>query len=90
MVNNMATEKEWIVLQKATPIVGVLEDIFSFGGFIAVLWFNHAYLSGNGWIDFLFIILWISTVTSMQSRRYHKFRSVADAKKYLEGLDDHV
>lgn len=81
----MAVDKEFIVMQKASPVVSVLEDILSFGGFIAVLWFNHRYLSGNGWIDVLFIILWISTMTSVQSRRYHKFRTPEEAIKYLEG-----
>jgi hypothetical protein len=79
------TTKEYIVMQKASPVVSVLEDIFSFGGFVLVLWFNHAVLNGNGWLDFLFIILWISTVTSVQSRRYHKFNDPKDAIKYLEG-----
>lgn len=82
----MATDKEYIVIHKPNFIVSIAEDIFSFGGFIAVLWFNHQYLAGNGWLDFLFIILWISTVAGMQSRRYHKFTSVDDAAKYLEGL----
>lgn len=82
----MATDKEYIVIHKPNFVVSLLEDIFSFGGFVLVLWFNHRYLSGNGWIDFLFIILWISMVTGMQSRRYHKFTSIDDAAKYLEGL----
>lgn len=76
--------KEYVVLQKASPVVSVLEDIFSFGGFILVLWFNHRYLSGNGWIDFLFIILWISNVAGMQSRRHHKFKTPDEAIKWLE------
>lgn len=77
--------KEYVVIKKPNFIVSLLEDIFSFGGFILVLWFNHAYLNGNGWIDFLFIILWISMITGMQSRRYHKFNDSKDAIKYLEG-----
>lgn len=80
----MAIEKEYIVLRKAHPVIGVLEDIFTFGGFILLLWFNHRYLNGNGWLDFLFIILWISNVVGMQSRRYHKFRTADEAIKYLE------
>jgi len=79
------TDKEYIVIKKPSFIVSILEDIFSFGGFIAVLWFNHRYLAGNSWLDFLFIVLWISTVAGMQSRRYHKFNSAAEASKYLEG-----
>lgn len=80
------TEREYIVLHKASPIVSVLEDIFSFGGFVLVLWFNHQYLSGNGWLDALFVILWISTMANVQSRRYHKFKTVDQAIKYLEGI----
>lgn len=79
------SDKEYIVIKKPSFIVSIAEDIFSFGGFIAVLWFNHRYLAGNSWLDFLFIILWISTVAGMQSRRYHKFTDPADAIKYLEG-----
>lgn len=80
----MAVDKEYIVMLKARPVIGVLEDIFTFGGFILILWFNHQYLSGNGWLDFLFVILWISNVVGMQSRRYHKFRTPEEAIKYLE------
>lgn len=77
--------KEYVVIKKPGFVVSLLEDIFSFGGFVLVLWFNHRYLAGNGWIDFLFIILWISMVTGMQSRRYHKFTDPKEAIKYLEG-----
>lgn len=78
--------KEYIVIHKANPVVSLLEDIFTFGGFVLVLWFNHRFLNGNGWLDFLFVILWISNVTAVQSRRYHKFKSADEAAKYLEGL----
>lgn len=81
----MDSKKEYLVIYKPNALVSVLEDIFTFGGFVMVLWFNHRYLNGNGWLDFLFIILWISNVTAMQSRRYHKFKSAAEAAKYLEG-----
>ena len=40
----MATDKEYIVIHKPNFVVSIAEDIFSFGGFIAVLWFNHQYL----------------------------------------------
>ena len=79
------TDKEYIVIHKPSFVVSLLEDIFSFGGFVLVLWFNHRYLNGNGWLDALFVILWISTVAGMQSRRYHQFTNIADAIKYLEG-----
>ncbi len=76
-------EKEYIVIQKPTFIVSIIEDVFSFGGFILLLWFNHTYLNGSGWLDLLFIIGWLLTVSTMQSRRYHKFRSLDRAVDYL-------
>lgn len=81
----MAEQKvtEYIVIQKPSFAVSILEDIFSFGGFIALMWFNHTYLNGNGWLDLLFIVGWIMTVGAMQSRRYHKFRSLDRAIDYL-------
>ena len=82
----MSVEKEYIVMHKASVAVSFIEDVFSFGGFMAVLYFNHRYLSGNGWIDFLFILLWISTMTAIQSRRYHKFKTEDEAIKYLQGI----
>lgn len=82
-MSEVKTEKEFIVIQKPTFVVSILEDIFSFGGFVLLLWFNHAYLNGNGWLDLLFIIGWIMTVGSMQSRRYYKFKSLDRAIDYL-------
>lgn len=81
----MAEQKvtEFVVIQKPSFVVSILEDIFSFGGFITLLWFNHRYLNGNGWLDFLFILGWLFTVGTMQSRRYHKFKSLDRAIDYL-------
>lgn len=82
----MSSQKEFVVIHKAGTVRSFIEDMFSFGGFIAVMWFNHAYLAGNGWLDFLFIVLWIITASNFQSSRYHKFKSEDEAIKYLEGV----
>lgn len=74
-----------LIIKKPNLFVSLIEDIFTFGGFMALLWFNHAYLAGNGWIDFTFIMLWISMALSMQSRRNVKVDNVDDGIKWLEG-----
>ncbi|RAN77981.1 hypothetical protein B5P43_18290 [Bacillus sp. SRB_336] len=78
-------EREIVMITRAHGIVSILEDTFTFSGFIVVLWFNHAYLSGNGWLDAMFVLLWISTVASMQSRRVKRFTSTSEAIAFLEG-----
>jgi hypothetical protein len=73
-----------LIIKKPNFIGSLLEDTFTFGGFIAVLWFNHAHLNGNAWIDVLFIIGWVMTAASMQSRRNKRVGSVREAISWLQ------
>jgi len=60
-------EKKLIVILNESVIGSLLKDAGSFILFGGLMLFNHTYLSGNGWIDAIFIlivILWLSTRNS--------------------------
>lgn len=78
---------EIIVVREPSLAVSVLEDLFSFGGAILVMWFNHAALNGNGWIDLIFIIIIFMTVARFQTRRMHRFNTRSQAITFLKGRD---
>jgi hypothetical protein len=78
--------KEYVVIKKEGAIQSLVQDTFTFGGFIALLWFNHTYLDGNGWLDVLFIFGWFLTLAAMSSSRYKTFRDADSAIKHLEEL----
>lgn len=83
---NNKPEKQFVILKSAGTIRSLIEDTYSFGGFIAVLWFNHAVLNGNGWLDALFVVGWVLTVAAMQSSRKNTFKSAKEAIKYIEEI----
>lgn len=49
-------EKLVVILQESL-LASIVKDIFTFGMFGGLLYFNHRVLSGNGWIDFVFILI---------------------------------
>lgn len=78
------TKRDILIIKKPGTLASLAEDTFTFGGFAAILWFNHAYLDGNGWLDALFVVLWIMMAMSMQSRRNTRVDNVDDAIKWLQ------
>jgi hypothetical protein len=78
-------EKPILIIKKPNTFLSLVEDVFTFGGWIALLWFNHMVLDGNGWLDFLFVILWLMTVGQAQSHRVKRFATSMEAVEWLKG-----
>jgi hypothetical protein len=75
-------EKEIIILTESV-IGSIIKDIVTFLMFGGLLYFNHKVLSGNGWIDFTFIVLifmWLSTLKLSQVFKGNR----ADAIEWLK------
>lgn len=49
-------QEKLIVIIKEGAIASVVKDVFTFGMFAGLMYFNHAFLDGNGWIDAIFIL----------------------------------
>lgn len=73
-----------LIIKKPNPFMSVLEDVFTFGGWIAILWFNHTYLDGHLVLDLFFVILWLMTASATQSRRVQRFATKEDAIEWLK------
>ncbi len=80
--------KEYLIIKRPGFLVSVIEDAVTFTGFIIVLWFNHRYLDGSSFIDFLFIILWIAMIAGRHSNQYKRFSGYKEAIKYLESKEN--
>ena len=54
----MTEKKQKIFIIINESVVGsVVKDIVTFGMFGGLMYFNHKVLSGNGWIDAIFILI---------------------------------
>lgn len=72
-----------VVILNESVAGSVIKDAGTFLLFGGLMYFNHAVLSGNGWIDFTFIVLvflWLSTLKSKQV--FHG--STSEAIKWLK------
>lgn len=49
-------EKLVVILQESL-LASIIKDVLAFGMFGGLMYFNHRVLSGNGWIDFVFILI---------------------------------
>lgn len=75
-------EKLVIVVNESLP-ASIIKDVFTFLIFGGLLWFNHKYLAGSGWVDMafiLFVFLWLAGRNS--SKAYSGPR--AGAIKWLQ------
>lgn len=64
--------------------IRLLDTLFEFTAMLALLWFNHTYLDGNGWLDAIFVLM-IIIITASFSHGYTKtFIKKEDAIKYLK------
>lgn len=79
-------EKHIIILNESV-IGSLIKDVGTFALFGSLLWFNHAYLNGNGWLDFLFILIVIMWLQGRNSGRVYS-GDVAGALKWLETKRD--
>lgn len=61
--------KKLVVILQESVIASVIKDAVSFLMFGGLMYFNHRVLNGNGWIDFIFIVivfLWLAGRNSSQ------------------------
>lgn len=72
-----------VVILKESVIGSILKDIVTFLMFGGLMYFNHKVLSGNGWIDFLFIIFVFMWLTTLKSGQVFK-GSRSEAIKWLQ------
>ena len=82
--NSNKKDVQIVVVKEPSLVVSVLEDMFTFGGAILVMWFNHAELGGNWFVDFVFLAIVFMTVSRIQTKRLHRFDTKAQAVKYLQ------
>jgi hypothetical protein len=74
---------EYIYYQEGF-VRSIVSDIFTFGSILAVLYFNHQYLSGNGWLDFFFVLTIMLLAGARNSKHTHRFNSKKDLLKYIQ------
>lgn len=79
--------KEVIVIEESL-IGSVIKDVFTFGMFAGLLYFNHEYLGGSTIIDLAFVICVIIFLLGRNSKAVHRFTSKKEAIKHLELQDD--
>jgi hypothetical protein len=78
----MKSEKFVVIVQESV-IGSIIKDIFNFALFAGLMWFNHTYLSGSTFIDFLFIVVVIMMLIGRSSSKVYQ-GSVDGAIKFLQ------
>lgn len=56
-------QEKLVVILNESVAASIAKDIVTFLMFGGLLWFNHQYLAGNGWVDMafiLFVLLWLA------------------------------
>lgn len=53
---NEKPEKEIVILNESVA-ASLIKDAGTFALFAGIMWFNHTYLAGNGWLDAIFVII---------------------------------
>lgn len=79
-------EKLVIILQESVA-ASLIKDAGTFVLFGGLMLFNHRVLNGNGWLDFLFIVIVILWLMGRNSSQVYK-GDKAGAVKWLEGKDN--
>lgn len=80
-MNDKKQEKLVVVLRESV-VASLIKDAGTFALFGGMLWFNHAYLDGNGWLDAIFIIIVIIWLSSLNLSTVYK-GNVEGAIKWL-------
>lgn len=81
--------KEVIIVEESLARA-IIKDVTAFGMFAALLYFNHAYLSGNLFIDVLFISCVLLFLIGRSSKSAHRFKSYEEAVNYLTPKDKEI
>lgn len=80
----MAKEKETVVVILQESVTkSLIKDLGTFILFAGLLLFNHQYLAGSTFVDFLFILIVILFLTARKSSGVYN-GDVKGAKKFLE------
>ncbi|MCA9319030.1 hypothetical protein KDA06_05345 [Candidatus Saccharibacteria bacterium] len=72
-----------VVIISESIVGSIVKDLVTFLMFAGLLYFNHKVLSGNGWIDFLFIGMVFLALLGRNSGRVFSGKRV-DAIKWLQ------
>jgi len=76
-------EKSNTIIVQESVLGSIVKDIVTFGSIVSLLYFNHRVLSGNGWLDFLFIVFAIMLLGGRYSSRVF-MGSKEDAIEWLK------
>ena len=82
----MATVTNTVILRESV-LGSVVKDAVTFAMFAGIMYFNHAYLAGNGWLDAIFVICILLWLASLNSSRVFK-GTAQDAIKWLEDKEN--
>lgn len=83
LTNKEDSMNKEVVIIEENWIKSVIKDVFTFGMFAGLMYFNHVYLSGNWFIDVLFMTCVILFLLSRNSKSVHRFNNREEAVKWL-------
>jgi hypothetical protein len=75
-------QKEVVILQESV-VASLIKDAGTFVLFGGLMYFNHRVLAGNGWIDFIFILIVFMWLASRNMSQVFTGKR-ADAIKWLQ------
>lgn len=75
-------QEKLVVVLRESVIASLIKDAGTFLLFGGLLWFNHQYLDGNGWLDAIFVIIVIIWLSSLNLSTVYK-GNIEGAIKWL-------
>lgn len=79
---NEKPEKNIVILNESV-LASLVKDAGTFALFAGIMYFNHAYLAGNGWLDAIFVIIVVLWLAGRNSSKVYS-GNVAGAIKWLQ------
>jgi hypothetical protein len=79
---NDKKQEKLVVILKESVVASLIKDAGTFLLFGGLMYFNHKVLSGNGWIDAIFILIVIIWLSSLNLSTVYK-GNVEGAIKWL-------
>lgn len=76
-------QEKLIVILNESVVASVIKDAGTFLLFGGMLWFNHAYLAGNGWLDAIFVLIVVLWLAGRKSSQVFSGKK-EDAIKWLQ------
>jgi len=62
----------------------LIDTVVELAGILALLYFNHQYLDGSGWLDAIFVIYVFFAIAAMMMARNRTFRGRKELDAYLD------